>query len=205
MHALIVIAHPLTQSLSHSVATQIAAGISHSDQSHSFEIADLATEAFDPRFTADDIALHLTQAPPPVNVAFEQARIDRADALVLVYPVYWWSMPALLKGWIDRVFTNGWAYAEGSDGKSVKKLQHLQVHLVAIGGADMRTYARHGYFGAMKTQIDHGIFNYCGASVITSELLLPSESQDLTAHLDTAHALGRKIFTTSNELHSISA
>lgn len=205
MHALIVITHPLPQSLSHSVATKIAAGISHSDPNHSVEIADLAAEGFDPRFTADDIAVHLKQVSPPIDIAFEQARIDRADALVLIYPVYWWSMPALLKGWIDRVFTNGWAYDEGSDGKSVKKLQYLQVHLVAIGGADMRTYARHGYFGAMKTQIDHGIFNYCGASVISSELLLPSESQDLTAHLDTAHALGRKIFTVSNELHRISA
>ncbi|WP_198284163.1 NAD(P)H-dependent oxidoreductase, partial [Bacillus cereus] len=78
------------------------------------------------------------------------------------------SFPALLKGWIDRVFTQGWAYEDDANGKLVKKLQHLQVHLLAIGGADQRTYARHGYFGAMKTQIDYGIFGYCGARVVTS-------------------------------------
>jgi putative NADPH-quinone reductase len=50
-----------------------------------------------------------TRATPPADVLAEQARIDRADALVLVFPIYWWSLPGLLKGWIDRVFVNGWA------------------------------------------------------------------------------------------------
>jgi NAD(P)H dehydrogenase (quinone) len=79
-------------------------------------------------------------------------------------------------------------------GKIVKKLQRLRVHLVAIGGADQRTFARHGYFGAMKTQIDHGIFDYCGARVVTSELLLASDTGYPEAHLETARALGRRIF-----------
>jgi NAD(P)H dehydrogenase (quinone) len=195
MHALIVVAHPDPKSLSHSVAAHVADGVVLSGPGNSFEIADLAAEAFDPRFTAADIAVHRREAPPPTDVADEQTRIDRADALVLVYPVYWWSMPGLLKGWIDRVFANGWAYDEGPDTKLVKKLRHLRVHLVAIGGAGVRTYARHGYFGAMKTQIDHGIFDYCGAHVLTSELLLESETQDSTSHLDAARVIGRNLFT----------
>ena len=197
MHALIVIAHPDPNSLSHSVAAHVAGGVSLPGHGNTFEIADLAAEAFDPRFTPSDIAVHRTQAPPSADVAAEQARIDRADALVLVYPVYWWSMPGLLKGWIDRVFANGWAYDEGPDTKLVKKLRHLRVHLVAIAGADVRTYARHGYFGAMKTQIDHGIFDYCGACVVTSELLLDSQTQDPAPHLDAARAIGHDLFKTS--------
>ncbi|WEX73891.1 NAD(P)H-dependent oxidoreductase [Sinorhizobium numidicum] len=193
MHTLIVVAHPDPKSLSHSVAAHVAEGVLLSDPANSFEIADLAAEAFDPRFTAVDLAVHRREVPPPADVAAEQARIDRADALVLVYPVYWWSMPGLLKGWIDRVFANGWAYDEGPDTKLVKKLRHLPVHLIAIGGAGVRTYARHGYFGAMKTQIDHGIFDYCGARVVTSELLLESETQDPTSHLNVAHAIGRDL------------
>ena len=132
------------------------------DAGNSFETADLTEEAFDPRFNEADIAAHRRKVEAPADVAVEQARIDRADALVLVYPVYWWSMPALMKGWIDRVFANGWAYDDIS-GKVVKKLGHLSVHLVGIGGADARTYERHGYFSAIRTQIDHGIFDYCGA------------------------------------------
>jgi NAD(P)H dehydrogenase (quinone) len=205
VHALIVIAHPNPKSLSQSVATHIAEGVALSGPGNSVEIADLAAEAFDPRFTATDIALHLREAPPPADVLAEQARIDRADALVLVYPVYWWSMPGLLKGWIDRVFTNGWAYDYTAETGLVKKLRHLRVHLIAIGGADMRTYARHGYFGAMKTQIDHGIFDYCGARVMTSELLLESEAQGFHSHLNAARNIGRQLFTASERREAADA
>ena len=195
MHALIVVAHPDPHSFSHQVAAHVAQGVSH-DGPHTAEIADLAAEGFDPRFTGGDLAVHEKQAPPPPDVAAEQGRIDRSDALVLVYPVYWWSFPGLLKGWIDRVFANGWAYDERPDAKLVKRLQHLPIHLVAIGGADLRTYARHGYFGAMKTQIDHGIFDYCGAPVLSSELLLESERG--RAHLlEAAQAVGRRLFTAA--------
>lgn len=192
MHALIVLAHPDPKSLTHAVAAQIAEGIRAGG--NSFEIADLAAEGFDPRFSKNDIAVHLREAAPAADIVAEQARIGRADALVLVYPVYWWSMPGLLKGWIDRVFTNGWAYSEGADGRLEKRLGHLPVHLVALGGADLRTYARHGYFGAMKTQIDHGIFGYCGAPVVTSELLVPPASD---SHFDTARRIGGRLFAAT--------
>ena len=197
MHALIVTAHPEPQSFTHSVAAHIGQGVSQSGPGNSFEIADLAAEGFDPRFTEADLAVHRKQAPPPADVAAEQARIDHADALVLVYPVYWWSMPGLLKGWIDRVFANGWAYDESPETKLVKKLQHLRVHLVGLGGADTRTYARHGYFDAMKTQIDHGIFDYCGACVVTSKLMLDSQASDQTSHLDAARIIGRNLFNAT--------
>ncbi|CAB5511590.1 Glutathione-regulated potassium-efflux system ancillary protein KefF [Achromobacter anxifer] len=195
MHALIVVAHPDPASLTHAVANRIAEGIAASDPRHTFEIADLAAEGFDPRFTQPDTLLAQAKGEPLPEVAAEHARLERADALVLAYPVYWWSFPGLLKGWIDRVFTQGWAY-EDADGGLVKKLQRLKVHLVALGGANQRTYARHGYFGAMKTQIDHGIFGYCGASVVTSELLLPSDAGFPASHLAAARAIGEKIFSS---------
>jgi len=114
---------------------------------------------------------------------------------VLVFPLYWWSFPALLKGWIDRVFTNEWAYAQDAQGKLVKKLQGLNVHLVGLGGADAVMVERRGYDAAMKTQIDMGIFDYCGARVLTSDLLLDADTGAAGAHLQTALAIGRKIGT----------
>ncbi|WP_242108151.1 NAD(P)H-dependent oxidoreductase [Luteimonas aquatica] len=192
MHALAVVSHPDPGSFTHAIAAALVEGLAESG--HGAEVADLAAEGFDPRFSAADLAVHRRQAPPPADVAAEQARIDRADALVLVYPVYWWSMPGLLKGWIDRVFANGWAYDEQPEGRLVKRLRHLPVHLLALGGADLRTYARHGYFGAMRTQIDHGIFDYCGAPVATTELLPGTDAQALAAHLATARKLGRALF-----------
>lgn len=201
MHALIVVSHPDPGSLTHAVAAQVAQGAASGGQvsPHTTETADLAAEGFDPRFTANDVALHLQQAEPAADVAAEHARLDRADALVLVYPVYWWSFPALLKGWIDRVFTQGYAYEEGADGKLAKKLGHLQVHLLGIGGADAGTYERHSYVDAMKTQIDHGIFGYCGAPVATSRLLLQSSQEDMAAaHLAAARELGSRLFPPSS-------
>jgi len=197
MHALIVVAHPDPRSLTHSIATQVAEGVIEGNPGDSFEIADLTQQGFDPRFTSADLAVHRKQASAPLDVLAEQARIDGADTLVLVFPVYWWSMPALLKGWIDRVFANGWAFDFSLDAKLVKNLRHLKVHLVGVGGADGGTYARHGYGDAMTTQIDHGIFNYCGAQVVTSELLLESETQDPVGHLAVARALGRDLFSAS--------
>ena len=55
----------------------------------------------------------------------------------------------------------------------------------------------------MKTQIDHGIFDYCGAQVLTSELLLESEIQDPAVHLDAARALGLKLVAASGHPESV--
>ncbi|MGF9563451.1 NAD(P)H-dependent oxidoreductase [Neorhizobium sp. JUb45] len=191
MHALIVLSHPDTASLTHAVATRIGEGLVEAGSS--FEIADLHSEGFDPRYSAGDGAAHHHQASRPADVVAEQVRIERADALVLVFPVYWWSMPALMKGWIDRVFSNGWAYDDSGD-KVIKKLGHLPIHLVGIGGADIGTYERHGYVDAMKTQIDHGIFDYCGAPVSRSELLLESDAPDQSKNLESARSIGRAVF-----------
>ncbi|MCD9027895.1 NAD(P)H-dependent oxidoreductase [Luteimonas sp. BDR2-5] len=197
MHALVVVAHPEPSSLSQAIGARIAAGIAQSG--HTAEIADLAAEGFDPRFTPADLAVHRRRGPAPADVVRERTRIDRADALVLVYPVYWWSIPALLKGWIDRVFSNGWAFDFSLGGRLEKKLRRLQVQLVAVAGADAHTYARHGYFGAMKLQIDHGIFDYCGARVIGSELLLESETRDPQVPLAAAGVIGQGLFSTTGK------
>ena len=194
MHALIVVSHPLKTSLTHSVAAAVAQGITESGTQNTAEIADLTQEGFNPVFAEPDIAAFLQTGVTPPDVIAEQARIDNADALVLVFPVYWWSMPGLLKGWIDRVFSNGWAYEETADGKVVKKLGRLRVHLVALGAAGQKTYDKHGFTAAFQTQIAHGIFDYCGATVASSQLLLLPELETAEAYLEAARQSGKTIF-----------
>lgn len=191
MHALIIVVNPNVDSLTHAVSKKIADAVSQGGPDHSSEVADLVLEGFDPSFTNHDISVLHGKAAPSPEITAEQKRIDQANALILVHPVYWWSFPALLKGWIDRVFTNGWAYDDTSSDKIIHKLEHLSVHIVSIAGASMRTYAKHGYYGAMRTQINRGIFGYCGASVKTSELLFQSEPE---ACLDAAQKIGSNIF-----------
>lgn len=195
MHALIVVSHPDSQSLTHAVAQAFAKGLAASG-GHSTEIADIAAEGFDPAFNQNDRSAYFLKAPLPSDIVREQARVDRADALVLVYPIYWWSFPGQLKGWIDRVFTNGWAYEETPDGKLIKRLGHLAVHLIGIGGAHARTYDRHGYAQAMRTQIDHGIFDFCGARLVSSQFLLDVNGQAAASQVGTAQALGAAAFTS---------
>lgn len=192
MHSLIVTSHPLHESLTNSVARQIAAGLVASDPTHTYEIADIATEGFDPRFTAVDIAAFNRQASLSDDVLAEQQRVERADALVLVFPIYWWSMPALLKGWIDRVFSNGWAYDDA--GELIKKLTHLPVHIIGIGAAAHKTYINHGFAEAMKIQIEHGIFNFCGAPVMSSTVLLLPDLGGPEQVLEAAYNMGANIF-----------
>ena len=107
MHLLTVYAHPRLECFTHAVAQALLEGVA--TNGHTSEFADLYREGFEPRFAEPDFA-QFSGLAVPHDIAREQARVDRADGLALVFPIWWWSFPAILKGWIDRVFSEGWAY-----------------------------------------------------------------------------------------------
>lgn len=189
--ALVVMAHPAASSLTRSVTAAVIEAI----EAHGIgtELADLAAEGFDPVFGPADHAAFTAGGSAPDDVRDEQRRIDRAGHLVLIYPVHWWSMPALLKGWIDRVFVSGWAFDAGTEQGLFKKLGRLKVHLIALGGADAATYAKRGYRQAMQSQIDQGIFGYCGATVATSELFTVDHADFASLPLTAAQSIIRNL------------
>ncbi|MCA5923875.1 MULTISPECIES: NAD(P)H-dependent oxidoreductase [Curtobacterium] len=174
MPTLIVTAHPDPDSLTHHVADRLRAALPEG----TVETADLAAEGFDPRFTLADRHTYRTGTDAPPEVVAEQQRIDRATDLVLVFPVWWWSMPALLKGWVDRVFVNGWAFDVEPEGGMRRNLGRLTVHLVPIAGDDAGVYERHGYAEALRTQIEHGIVDFCGADRGVTAFVHESEHDD---------------------------
>jgi NAD(P)H dehydrogenase (quinone) len=172
-HTVVAVVHPDQESLTHHVAARVGQAVARWG---GVEVADLHREGFDPRFSIEDRRHY--QAPSsgaPLEVRSEQARLDRATDLVLVFPVYWWSMPAMLKGWVDRVFINGWAFDIDEEGHVVPKLGRLRIHLVPVAGADRRTYERHGYETSMRTQILHGLVEYCGAALGATTFVHDSE------------------------------
>ncbi|KQS75184.1 NAD(P)H dehydrogenase [Rhizobium sp. Leaf384] len=196
MHILIVTAHPDLASYTHAAITRLVDGIeSVPDTTH--EILNLASSAFDPRFVGPDNDLFHGRGATPADVLKEQRRVDRAEALVLVFPVYWWSMPALMKGWIDRVFVHGWAFIEGPDNGMTRLLGRMKGHVVAIGGADRGTYERRGYLSALNVQIVQGIFGFCGMQTSGLDLLLPIDPSSTKDGLERAYDIGRLI--TGNE------
>jgi NAD(P)H dehydrogenase (quinone) len=172
---LIVTAHPDKASLTAGIAHQLWTAL----QPGSVEIVDLVAEGFDPQFGHADLSAYRGVEDTPADVVREQRRLDAADHLVLVFPVYWWSMPALLKGWIDRVFINGWAFDIDPVGGTRRNLGGLTVHLLPVAGDAAGTYERHGYEQALRTQIEHGIVDYCGARRGAVAFVHESERDDV--------------------------
>lgn len=174
MKTLVVTAHPDPDALTSVVAHRLADAL----QPSPVEVVDLAAEGFDPRFTRADRHTYLTGGDFPSDVAAEHRRLDDATHLVLVFPVYWWSMPALLKGWIDRVFVNGWAFSIDPEHGIRRNLDRLTIHLIPIAGDDAGEYERHGYEQALRTQIEHGFIDYCGSRRGTTAFVYDSEQDD---------------------------
>lgn len=170
--------HPDPDSLTHHLAQRLATVLRSTSAPADVELADLAAEGFDPRYTLADRHTYRVGGDYTPDVAAEQERLDRATDLVLVFPVYWWSTPALLKGWFDRVFVNGWAFGLDAEGGIVRKLDRLRIHLLPVAGDDAGVYDRHGYEQAMRTQLEHGIVDFCGARRGVTAFVHDSERED---------------------------
>jgi NAD(P)H dehydrogenase (quinone) len=194
MHILILFAHPRRDSLTGAILDRFTAGLTAVGQ-HTIEIADLYAENFDCRFQPEDYA-QFQGAPMPGAIRAEQQRVDRADALAFVFPVWWWSFPAVLKGWIDRVFSEGWAY-NFEPGVSRGRLRDRPVQLIGVAGSRESTYRKYGYGEAMRAQIDIGILGYCGLRDVAVELYYDVEQspENRARYLDAAEALGRRFLS----------
>ena len=184
MKTLLVISHARRSSLTGQVADAFSEAAKANG--HEFELADLAHEKFDPVLReADEPDWGDPDKTYSDDVQREMRRVERNEATVMVFPVYWWSMPALLKGWIDRVWNNGWAYGE-------RKFPQKRVWMIGIAGGLEPSYAKRGYDTAIQTQLDVGILDYCGVRERRLQLLYGSiEGDDYpTRILTEARALG---------------
>ena len=178
MKLLVVFAHPLRNSYPRAVLDAFLEPIRA--QGHQIDLLDLHEEDFDPRFTQADHA-HFWGGDIPEEISAYQKRMDAADRLAFIYPVYWWGMPAIMKGWIERTFSGDWAYVygEGVEDRGKAGLKGLLANrptlLLGIGGSTERTYRRYRYDDAMRTAIDVGVFSYCGIRDVETHLLFDVE------------------------------
>jgi NAD(P)H dehydrogenase (quinone) len=190
MKVLTVFAHPRRRSFTGALLDRFVAGAS--EAGHELEIADLYREGFTTFFTPDDYA-QFEGGPMPDDVRREQARIDAAEGLAFVYPFWWWSFPAILKNWIDRVFCEGWAYhfeLEGSKGL----LSDRPVVILGSCGSSARTFRRYGCHEAVHNEIDIGTFGYCGLSSVRRHMFYEVDDRpDLRErYLAEAGEIGRR-------------
>ncbi len=105
--ALVVYCHPNAESFVAAARDRVLAGLSAGGAE--VRLTDLYADGFDPGFTAGERANHREAG---IDAALSGYADDVAwcDTLVLVYPTWWSGQPAMLKGWIDRVWVNGVAW-----------------------------------------------------------------------------------------------
>ena len=104
MRSLVVACHPDPASYCAALRDRVVATLT--DAGHELRVTDLYAEGFDPLFTAAEHAAHLEIGAHP-DAAGHVADLQWCDQLVLVYPTWWSGQPAMLKGWIDRVWVRG--------------------------------------------------------------------------------------------------
>ena len=97
----------------------------------------------------------------PEDIAVEQEHIKWADVITFVYPVWWASFPAILKGYVDKVFSYGFAY-EYVDGSPNGLLKGKKSLLFSTSGTPNEIYSAIGMHNSMKQTVDQGIFNFSG-------------------------------------------
>lgn len=174
----LVWAHPreqsLTSSLVHAVKESLVARGCIVDE------LDLYRYGFDP-------VLHEADEPnwdDPAKVYSDEVetllgRVQNSDIVVVVFPLWWYSLPAILKGYIDRVWNFGRLY----DDPSLPKPNAIV--WVALAGTTSEALESGGHIDGLANQLDKGIAGYCGIAN-SRTVVLPDtiDSPDLTTYIE---------------------
>ena len=122
MKAFIVYCHPSEESFTSQVRDSFIKGIV--DSGNEYVISDLYKMDFKSDMTEQEYlrdANYRTAPAVTADVLAEHEKINSADAIVFIYPVFWTEAPAKLVGWFDRVWSYGFAYGENRKMKMLEK------------------------------------------------------------------------------------
>ncbi|AJY38787.1 MULTISPECIES: NAD(P)H-dependent oxidoreductase [Burkholderia] len=216
MNVLLVYAHPEPKSLNGSLRNFAVKRLK--DAGHTVQVSDLyamqwkaALDAddntgrqpdarFDPSLDSKHAFENGTQA---ADIAREQDKLRWADALVLQFPLWWFSMPAILKGWVERVYAFGFAYGVGehSDthwgdryGEGSMKGKRAML-IVTTGGWESHYGPRgiNGPIGDVLYPIHHGILYYPGFDVLPPFLVHRTSRIDEARFAAICDSLGQRL------------
>lgn len=177
MNVLVVLAHPEPRSFNGALRdTTVATMTQHG---HVVEQSDLYAMGFDPVCGPDRFADHVAgqffnvqaaqraavrAGTQSADVHREQGKLLRADLLILHFPIWWFALPAILKGWIDRVFAVEATYGGGRwfDNGVFRGKRAL---ICTTTGARSDRFAERGLFGPIDWLLHPlrvGTLNFCG-------------------------------------------
>lgn len=158
---LVVFAHPLSDSLSAALKDAVTGGLA--DAGHTADLINLYANDFDARLSADERTAFMKPGyVPPTDSAGYCDRLQAADGVVFVFPQWWFAMPAILKGFVDRVFVPGVAFnPDPKGGRLIPLLQNIRTFdVVTTTGSPWwitELYMRN----PVRRQIKQGIAGVC--------------------------------------------
>lgn len=198
MKAFIVYCHPSDDSFTRNVLDAFVKGIS--EAGHEYEISDLykmnfKTDMSEKEYLRD--ANYRTEPALADDVLAEQRKINSADAIVFIYPVFWTEAPAKLVGWFDRVWSHGFAY-----GTKTMKMLNKALFLVTAGNT-LQRLEQFGLLNAMKkVMLGDRLFNRVKNSdfVVFDGMTkkLPSREANWDKNLASAYEKGKTLFATND-------
>jgi NAD(P)H dehydrogenase (quinone) len=216
MKVLLVFAHPEPRSLN-AALRDVAIGELEA-QGHEVRVSDLYAERWKSEIDRADFPGLATDARLlPVaasKAAFEaealtadvRAEIDKllwADTLILQFPLWWFTMPAILKGWVERVFACGFAYGVGEhnderwgDRYGEGTLAGKRAMLIVTAGGWEPHYGARGVNGPIDDllfPIHHGILFYPGYTVLPPFVVYSADRLDEVAFEATAERLRKRM------------
>jgi NAD(P)H dehydrogenase (quinone) len=179
--ALLVYAHP--EPTSFAAALRDRAERTLVDAGWSVEVSDLYADGFNPvagpgDFTApaDPHRLHVQREQAHAahsgglapDLLREVERLERADLVVFLAPLWWFGLPAILKGWVDRVFVYGRVYGNGLTFET-GPLRGKRAMLALTTGGPESSYSEggmHGDLGVLLHSVHHGMFRFTGMEAL---------------------------------------
>lgn len=125
MRALVVVAHPCADGFARAAAARAVAGLERGG--HEVDVIDLYASGFRAAMSREERIAYETDDPIlDPQVGDHAARLQRAQWLVFVYPTWWSGLPAILKGWLERVLVPGVGFVFNSRGKVRPGLTHVR-------------------------------------------------------------------------------
>jgi NAD(P)H dehydrogenase (quinone) len=195
MNISIVLGHPSRQSFNHAIAD--AAVTALRERGHAVMFHDLYAENFNPLLAGAEIP---KQAPLDHVIKRHCDEITRAQGIIIVHPNWWGQPPAIVKGWVDRVFRPGVAYEfmEGDSGEGVP-CGLLNVKTVVIFNTSNTPPDREkAVFGdPLETLWKNCIFGLCGAATLyrrTFSVIVTSTENQRAAWLDEVRTITGSYF-----------
>ncbi|OXM49908.1 NAD(P)H-dependent oxidoreductase [Amycolatopsis alba] len=141
------------------------------------------------------------------DIRAEQEKLAWADAVIVQFPLWWYGMPAILKGWFDRVFVKGFAYGvQRPDGRTARygegALAGKRAMVVLTAGAPEATIGPRGVNGEINDllfPLQHGTLWYAGMSVLPPLTICGADRVSAEEYVAAAEALRERLRTLSTQ------